>query len=379
VPRELEKCWLEAAEALLLHSGASLCSGHSVPEEQSQLGEAGCSDPDRTICNFHQIHNTVMPTWLDEIAAGSTASAVSRLCVAPLDVVKIRFLTQEHPAYGRGHYTNVLQAFKAIYKEEGVLSFWKGNAAAEIMVIPWGAVSFLSYHSCKRILPGTGSLASLTAGAFAGLSATIATYPLDLLRTRFVMQQQHRVYHSVWHAVAHIIRHEGAGGLYVGLSPSLVSVVPFMALQFGAYETLKTAISMKSHQKPTALELGAAGFSAGIFAKLLTMPMDVVKKRFQVNTFDMRKDSPAKLVLPFFSRKRTSSNQPAGGHRGFTGIWNCLRGIVAHEGIRGLFKGTVPSLLKAGPNSAITFVVYDSVFSWLHCIEHEELLPPAAC
>ena len=38
---------------------------------------------------------------------------------------------------------------------------------------------------------------------------------------------------------------------------------------------------------------------------------------------------------------------------------DCARGILAHEGIAGLFKGSVPSVLKAGPNSAIIYMVYE--------------------
>lgn len=55
-----------------------------------------------------------------EMLAGSVASVISRFCVAPLDVLKIRFQIQEQAAHQR-QYTSVLQAFKAIYNKEGIL------------------------------------------------------------------------------------------------------------------------------------------------------------------------------------------------------------------------------------------------------------------
>ena len=52
--------------------------------------------------------------------AGSVASVISRFCVAPLDVLKIRFQIQEQASHQR-QYTSVAQAFKSIYKKEGIM------------------------------------------------------------------------------------------------------------------------------------------------------------------------------------------------------------------------------------------------------------------
>jgi hypothetical protein len=61
-----------------------------------------------------------------------------------------------------------------------------------------------------------------------------------------------------------------------------------------------------------------------------------------------------------FGRRRRRHDQPVAGRRPFTGVLDCARGIVAHEGIAGLWKGSVPSILKAGPNSAIIYMVSHS-------------------
>ena len=36
-----------------------------------------------------------------------------------------------------------------IYKEEGVLAFWKGNTAAVIRVVPYMSITFLAYEEYK--------------------------------------------------------------------------------------------------------------------------------------------------------------------------------------------------------------------------------------
>ena len=69
----------------------------------------------------------------------------------------------------------------------------------------------------------------------AGSTATVCTYPLDLLRTRYASQGVKRVYGSIASAFGQIVRTEGIRGLYRGLVPSLVQIAPYMGLMFGSY------------------------------------------------------------------------------------------------------------------------------------------------
>lgn len=57
---------------------------------------------------------------------------------------------------------------------------------------------------------------SVLSGSCAGVCATMVTYPLDLLRTRFAAQQEPKFYKSIPHAITHILTHEGVPGLYQG-------------------------------------------------------------------------------------------------------------------------------------------------------------------
>jgi solute carrier family 25 thiamine pyrophosphate transporter 19 len=51
--------------------------------------------------------------------------------------------------------------------------------------------------------------------------------------------------------------------------------------------------------------------------------------------------------------------------REYKNIWDAIQMILAKEGWRGLYKGTLPSVVKAAPAAAITFVVYEAVLHWL--------------
>ena len=82
-----------------------------------------------------------------------------------------------------------------------------------------------------------------------------------------------------------------------------------------------------------------AGFLAGILSKTATLPLDVVRKRLQVQGPHRNR-----FVIEGVPRYAGGLVQTAGQ-------------IVRHEGPGALFKGMTPSILKAGVSSAITFYV----------------------
>lgn len=42
-----------------------------------------------------------------------------------------------------------------------------------------------------------------------------------------------------------------------------------------------------------------------------------------------------------------------------------VRDIASREGFAGLFKGAMPSILKAAPSAAVTFAAYEFFLTWL--------------
>lgn len=90
------------------------------------------------------------------------------------------------------------------------------------------------------------------------------------------------------------------------------------------------------------------GLVSGVLAKLATHPLDVAKKRAQV----------AGLA-------RSTAYGQRVGLETTQSLTRCLAGIYRQEGVAGLYKGTVPSLLKAGPSAAITFAAYELILRWI--------------
>lgn len=91
-----------------------------------------------------------------------------------------------------------------------------------------------------------------------------------------------------------------------------------------------------------SLEAIVCGSGSGALSKFMVYPLDVVKKRLQVQGFEEARK--------FF-----------GGVRNYNGLIHCVVVSIQEEGIRSLFKGLYPSLLKAALVSGINFCVYENV------------------
>jgi solute carrier family 25 phosphate transporter 23/24/25/41 len=50
----------------------------------------------------------------------------------------------------------------------------------------------------------------------------------------------------------------------------------------------------------------------------------------------------------------------------YTGIWDVAERTIKKEGVRGLFKGITPNLLKVVPAVSITYVVYENAKRAMH-------------
>jgi solute carrier family 25 thiamine pyrophosphate transporter 19 len=292
--------------------------------------------------------------------------------IAPLDVVKIRLQLQTHSLSdplshrdlrGSPIYKGTLPTIKRILREEGITGLWKGNVPAELMYVSYSAIQFTAYRSVtvalqsafgERKLPAAAE--SFVAGASAGAIATTATYPLDLLRTRFAAQGTEKVYSSLLSSIRDIHRSEGPRGFFQGLGAGVGQIIPYMGMFFATYETLR--LPLGALQMPFGSGDATAGIMASVIAKTGVFPLDLIRKRLQVQ-------GPTRS-------KYVHKNIPV-----YKGVFKTMFDIRRKEGVRGLYRGltvrwdhtkllpenllTHVSLFKAAPTSAITMWTYERV------------------
>ena len=296
------------------------------------------------------------PAVRTDALAGAIAGAVSRLVTQPLDVVKIRLQVQvEGAASAKGpKYTGAGQALAAVCREEGLRGLWRGTVPAQLLSVPYTAVQFATIRLCKDVAGACGvdrerhaSAISFGSGAVAGIAATLASYPFDLLRTVLAAQGEPAVYRNMGDAAAATFRKSGVRGLYAGVTPTLVEIVPYAALQFGLYDAFRRQWELMSGgmDADSAAKSFVCGLAAGMLSKAATHPLDVLKKRYQV------------AGLP---RSAKYGQRVSGGVRDLT-LSRYAVNMFKREGVQGFYKGLGPSLLKAAPAAGVTLTAFEVV------------------
>ena len=215
------------------------------------------------------------------------------------------------------------------------------------MYLAYGSIQFSAYKYAASLLEHPSlpyhlpsSAVNFISGAAAGAAATTATYPLDLLRTRFAAQGTERVYTSLLASLKQIGQQEGPRGFFRGLGAGVSQIVPYMGLFFASYEGLKPLVAESSLPLPFGTSDAAAGVLASILSKTAVYPLDTTRKRLQVQG-------------PMLTRY-VHGNIPQ-----YSGVISTVLRIWRQEGRRGMYRGLTVSLLKAAPASAVTMWTYE--------------------
>nr|VDC87021.1 unnamed protein product [Brassica oleracea] len=173
-----------------------------------------------------------------------------------------------------------IEAIMIIGREEGVKGYWKGNLPQVIRIVPYSAVQLFAYEAYKAIIlfwGEDGQLSVLGAGACAGMTSTLITYPLDVLRLRLAVEPGYRTIAS-----CHMLREEGLASLNNGLGPWLLSIAPYIGLNF-----CTDAIELKGNPYKSVFDaLSVIGLYRGFVPNALkSMPNSSIK----LTTFDIVK------------------------------------------------------------------------------------------
>jgi len=308
-------------------------------------------------------------TVIKHLIAGGIAGGVSRTVVSPFERMKILFQIQGPSSTG---YTGIWGTLAKIWREEGLVGYMRGNGTNVIRIVPYSAVQFAAYERFKNLLiiPGTNELDTprrLTAGALAGITSVICTYPLDVVRTRLSVQSANisvtnqatvkpsnrsstilvnsrgftvssgvNKFPGIWGTLKIMYHNEGGiRALYQGLGPTLMGVAPYVALNFQSYEVLRAYFTPPGETTPSGVHKLACGALAGTIAQTFTYPLDVLRRRMQVNGLSE--------MLGYKYRN----------------TWHAATEILKNEGARGLYKGMIPNYLKVAPAIGVSFYTYE--------------------
>ncbi|XP_077580833.1 mitochondrial adenyl nucleotide antiporter SLC25A24-like isoform X2 [Stigmatopora nigra] len=181
--------------------------------------------------------------------SGSLAGATAQTAIYPMEVLKTRLTLRK-----TGQYSGMFDCAKTILQKEGVKAFYKGYIPNLLGIIPYAGIdlavyetlknTWLSYHPKNSANPGV--LVLLGCGTISSTCGMLASYPLALVRTRMQARASQNAADqpSMTSLLKNIAAKDGFFGLYRGILPNFMKVIPAVSISYVVYEYMKIGLGM---------------------------------------------------------------------------------------------------------------------------------------
>ncbi|XP_044272951.1 mitochondrial glycine transporter [Varanus komodoensis] len=184
------------------------------------------------------------PTALESVLLGGASRTVAVVCMLPITVVKTRYES------GRYGYESVCGALRNIYRSEGVQGLFSGLTATLLRDAPFSGVYLMFYTQTKKIAPydqldaALAPLVNFSCGTIAGILASLATQPADVIKTH--VQLSSEKYLRTSQAIALIFKGYGMAGFFRGTVPRALRRTLMAAMAWTVYEQMMSKMGLKS-------------------------------------------------------------------------------------------------------------------------------------
>ncbi|KAL5712842.1 hypothetical protein ACHQM5_014969 [Ranunculus cassubicifolius] len=184
-----------------------------------------------------------------KVASGAFSGAVATALTNPMEVLKVRL--QMNSNSGRG---GAIRELQRIISEEGFKALWKGVGAAMTRAAALTASQMATYDESKRALLrltplDEGFHLHLISSIIAGTVSTLVTAPVDMVKTRLMMQRGSRsagIYKNGFDCAYKVIRSEGPLALYKGGFMIFARLGPQTTITFLVCEKLRELSGLKA-------------------------------------------------------------------------------------------------------------------------------------
>lgn len=179
----------------------------------------------------------------------------------------------------------------------------------------------------------------ILSGTVGGIAQVLTGQPFDTTKVRLQSAPEGK-YSGAIDCAKRLLAQDGVSGFYKGTLTPLIGVGACVSIQFAVNEKLKRHFEASNLANkvpdPSSLSYGqlyVAGVSAGVANSILCCPIEHVRIRLQA-TDD------------------------------FKGPGDCIRSIVKKDGIPGLYRGMLPTMIREGQGMGTFFLLAEALVRW---------------
>uniref|UniRef100_A0A8C8U2P7 Solute carrier family 25, member 41 n=1 Tax=Peromyscus maniculatus bairdii TaxID=230844 RepID=A0A8C8U2P7_PERMB len=179
------------------------------------------------------------PPFQERVLSGSLAVAISQTLINPMEVLKTRLTLRF-----TGQYKGLLDCARQILERDGTRALYRGYLPNMLGIIPY--LLRCLWQKSGRDMTDPSGLVSLSSVTLSTTCGQMASYPLTLVRTR--MQAQDTVEGAnptMLGVFRRILSQQGWPGLYRGMTPTLLKVLPAGGISYLVYEAMKKTLGVQ--------------------------------------------------------------------------------------------------------------------------------------
>jgi len=176
-------------------------------------------------------------------------------------------------------------------------------------------------------------------GTLSTCTATCFIQPMDMIKVQIQLGSEAGGSTSPFVIARQIAREGGMKGFYAGLDAALLRQVIYGTLRMGIYFNLTEHFKKQNGTGTTTfLQKASASLIAGSFGSLIGNPCDLSLVRMQAD-----------------------KSLPEAERRNYKNVIDAFSRIVSEEGVLSLWKGAVPTIIRATALNVAMLVSYDTV------------------
>lgn len=187
------------------------------------------------------------------LLSGAASGSITSLALTPIELIKCKM---QVPMDGgsRGKSAGPLTIIASVFRQDGLLGFWRGQMGTLIRETGGSAAWFGSYEGVSALFrryshtPSTEKTSipiyqQMIAGATAGISYNFLFYPADTIKSRMQTEDVTRATaqrRTFWDVGKILWKQGGVRGMYRGCGITCARSAPSSAFIFTVYEGLRS-------------------------------------------------------------------------------------------------------------------------------------------
>lgn len=156
----------------------------------------------------------------------------------------------------------ILDTTRKMWRTTGIRAFYRGLPMGLVGMFPYSAIDLSTFEYLKRSIThrnalvrhcheddaAPGNVMTAGIGAVSGALGASAVYPINVLRTRLQSQGtaiHPPTYSGMWDVTVKTVKGEGVRGLFKGITPNLLKVVPAVSITYVVYDNCKRVMGLR--------------------------------------------------------------------------------------------------------------------------------------